>query len=372
MVDVHHRRAAGQVRHRLAVHRLAHRVDVGRAGLLDRLGPHLEADVGGFHRVVGHALGVADEGVPLLDEGVIGIGLDAHEVVPGRQMADQGPGVEAGQLLLADGEGDDRDLLGGDALVAQLLVEGDVGVAVDGRDHRGLLALGGEGLHIGDDGLPVGVTEGRVVLHDVGVGDALGVQEGPQDLVGRARIDVVGAEQHEALGPAAVLAHQVLDRGDRLLVRRGAGVEDVAGTLLALVLHRVEEQAVQLLEDRQDRLARDRGPAAEDGGDLLLLQQLARLLGEERPVGGRIDHHGLDLLAEQPAALVDVVDHHQDGVLQGGLRDRHGAGQRMQDPDLDDVVGGPNGRPPAHGGGQNRGRDRPPCHGFHCSHSARR
>ena len=44
-----------------------------RCRLLDRLHPHLEADIGRFHRVVGDAVLVLDEGVPLLDEGVVGL-----------------------------------------------------------------------------------------------------------------------------------------------------------------------------------------------------------------------------------------------------------------------------------------------------------
>ena len=55
-------------------------------------------------------------------------------------MADQRRGVDAGEFFLTDREGDDRDVLGLDALVAELLVERHVGVAVDGRDHGGLLA----------------------------------------------------------------------------------------------------------------------------------------------------------------------------------------------------------------------------------------
>jgi hypothetical protein len=37
--------------------------------------------------------------------------------------------------------------------------------------------------------------------------------------------------------------------------------------------------------------------------DLFLLDQLAGLFGEQRPVGGRIDDDGLELLAEQPPFL---------------------------------------------------------------------
>ena len=168
--------------------------------------------------------------------------------------------------------------------------------------------------------------------------DALRLQIGLEDLVGGARIDVVGACQHPALHLAAVLAHQVVDGRDRLLVRRGAGVEHVALALLALVLDRIEQDRVQLLEHRQHGLARHRGPAAEHGGDLVLGDQLARLFGEQRPVRGRVDDDRLELLAEQAALLVLLVDQHQHHVLQRGLADRHGAGQRMENADLDGVL----------------------------------
>jgi hypothetical protein len=55
----------------------------------------------------------------------------------------------AGEFFLADREGDDRDVLGLDALVAEFLVERHVGVAVDGRDDGGLLAGRAELLDVG-------------------------------------------------------------------------------------------------------------------------------------------------------------------------------------------------------------------------------
>ena len=185
----------------------------------------------------------------------------------------------------------------------------------------------------------------------------LRLQERAQDLVGRARIDVVGAEQHEALGAAAFLAHQVLDGGNRLLVRRGAGVEHVLRQLFAFVLHRVEQQAVQFLEHRQHRLARHRGPAAEHDRDLVLRDQLARLLGEQRPVRRRVDDHGLELLAQHAALGVDLVDRHQRDVLQHRLADRHRAGQRVQHADLD-RVGGVRRRAQRESGSRERCRER--------------
>ncbi len=219
----------------------------------------------------------------------------------------------------------------------ELLVEADVGVAVDCGDHADLLAAGAQRHDVGDDLGPVGVAEGRVVDEDVFLRDAGVLEVLLEDVVGGPRIDVVGAEQREELH--ADLLEEVVDRRDRLLVRRGAGVEDVLRALLALVLDGVEEQAVQLLDHRQDGLAADGGPVAEDHVDVVDGEQLARLLGEERPVRRWIDDHRLELAAQKAALLVLLVDKHQDGVLQRRLGNRHRAAQRVQHADLDRALG---------------------------------
>src|SRR3954452_13878196 len=114
-----------------------------------------------------------------------------------------------------------------------------------------------------------------------------GLQVGFQDLVRGARIDIVGAGQHPALH--LVFIPKVINRRDCLLVWRGAGIENVTAAFLAFILHRIEQDAVQFLEHRQDGLARNRGPAAERGGDLVDGNELPRLFSEQRPVGGGID-----------------------------------------------------------------------------------
>ena len=253
-------------------------------------------------------------------------------------MADQRLGIDPPQLLLSDGERDHRDVGGLESLVAQLLVEGHVGVAVDGRNHR-RVSGGAEGFDLRNDGLVVAVAERRVRLHDVALRDVLRLEEGPEDLVGGAGIDVVGAEQEEARRAAALLGHQILDRGDRLLIRRRARVEDVLRELLALVLDGIEEEPVQLLEDRQHGLAGNRRPAAEDHRHLVLGEELACLLREQRPVRGRIHHHRLELLPQHAALGVDLRDGHQRRVLEGRLADRHRSRQRMEDADLDGLRG---------------------------------
>lgn len=71
------------------------------------------------------------------------------------------------------------------------------------------------------------MTKRGVDLFNIFIFHAFRVQEGAQDLVRGARVNVVRSQQEEAFRAAAVLAHQVLHRRDRLLVRRRAGIEDV-------------------------------------------------------------------------------------------------------------------------------------------------
>ena len=183
------------------------------------------------------------------------------------------------------------------------------------------------------------MAEGRVIDLNVLGGDLLRLEKRLEDLVGGAGIDVVGAFQHPALRRATFATHQIFDRWNRLLVWRRAGIEDVFRAFLALVLHRVKQQAVQLFEDREHGFPRHRGPATEHCGDLFLGQQITCLLGEQRPVRGRVDDDRFNLLAEQPTLFIDVVRHHQDGVFECGLADRHRSRQRMQHADLDRPLG---------------------------------
>src|SRR5690606_2922705 len=158
----------------------------------DRLCPQVESDHGSFHRVIGDALLVLDEAVPVADELLVGRYIDAHEVVPGRQVADQRAGVDTGQLFFTHREGDDRNVFGGDLLVTQFLVERHVGIAVDGGDHSGFLAGGTKLLDVRNDALPVGMAERGVVDHDVPGIHTLALQVGLKDLVGGTRVNIVG------------------------------------------------------------------------------------------------------------------------------------------------------------------------------------
>src|SRR5271166_6481474 len=244
MIGVHDLDEAARGLDLLAVHRLSDSIDISGACLPDCLRPHLEPDIMRLHRVVGHPFRVLDEVVPFLDESIVRRVLDRFEVVPGGEVADQVLRVDTGQFFLADRKRNNRDVFRLDAGIGQLFIERDVGIAIDGRDHRGLLAGRRKALDRSDLGLPVGVTKRRVVDLDVVGRHPLRLEESLEDLVGGTRIDVIGAFEDPALDRSALLAHQILDRGDRLLVRRSAGVEHVVRTLLALVSDRVIEESV--------------------------------------------------------------------------------------------------------------------------------
>src|SRR6476620_1922552 len=66
-----------------------------------------------------------------------------------------------------------------------------------------------------------------------------------QDSVDRARVDVVGTEQDPSANLASLIAAQISNGRNCLLVGRGSRVENVTRAFFTLVLHGVEEQAVQ-------------------------------------------------------------------------------------------------------------------------------
>ena len=340
VIGVHHDLKAARRFNSLTVHRLPDGVYVGGAGLGHGLRPHPKADEGGFHRVIRRLVPLLVEVRPHFHERVVFRRLDGLEIIPCRELAGQTARANLEQFAVADRERHHRKGVGVHLLGDQLPVEMRVGVSVDGRYHRGPFSFRTESLDPCDDLAPVGMPERRVDRRDILGCYAFVGEIGAQDLVGGPRIDIVGAEQNPPANLAAILAHQVADRRNRLLAWRSAGVENVSRAFFALILHGIEQQAVQLLEDRKNRLSGHGGPAAEYDRDLLLREQLARLFGEGVPVRRRIDDDRLQLLAEQPAFFVLIRDHHQDRVLQHGLADGHGAGQGMQNADLDGVFGG--------------------------------
>ena len=253
---VHGQREARRRGEGLPGHGGADFIDIRRPGLFHGLRPHMNPHVGGFHRVIGHGgisiwqlvgLGVS---LPLGDEFLVHRVIHGFEVVPRGEVADQRLGVDTAQLFFTHGESDNRHVGGFNTLIRQLFVERNVGVAIDGGDHRSF-ATGGEFLNVGDDSLVIAVAERRIDFLNIAVFHPFRVQEGAQNFVGGARVNIVSTQQEEAFGAAAVFAHQVFHRRNSLLVWCRAGVEHVWRHLFTFILHRVEQQAVQLFEHRQ-------------------------------------------------------------------------------------------------------------------------
>ena len=156
--------------------------------------------------------------------------------------------------------------------------------------------------------------------------EALGFEVLDDDQVGRARENVIGADQVESLG--LLFVDEPFDAGQDLLVWRGTRVDDVLRRFVAFILDRVEQQAIVVFERGQHVLAAHGGPAAEDGDDLVLEEQLLGQFGEfAGEVRGRIFHDRHDLLAENAAGRIDFFNGHEFDVLQRGFADGHGSGQ---------------------------------------------
>ena len=144
------------------------------------------------------------------------------------------------------------------------------------------------------------------------------------DAIGFARIDVVRADEVEA---AAVIVDQEAAKGEAVLVRGGAGVDDVRRGLEALVQGRIPEQAIEPLDDRQHGLAARRGVAAEDGGDLVLDHQALGIMAESHRFRPRIVDDRHELAPVDAAGGVDLLDRQQRALQLRVLDDRHEAGR---------------------------------------------
>ena len=92
------------------------------------------------------------------------------------------------------------------------------------------------------------MAEWGVVDHDVGSRYPLGLQIGFKDLVGGTRVDIVSPEQSPTLD---TISHQIIHRRNGLLVGCGTCVEHILGGLFTFILHRIEQNAVELFDHRQ-------------------------------------------------------------------------------------------------------------------------
>ena len=291
-------------------------LDVERSGLLDGVLPQVHRDVGGFHRIGGGLLGILDEVLVGLDEGVVHRGVDGLVVVPRRQLAGDILHPDTADLFLCDRDRDHGHRLRGQADILVLAEERHIGVSVEGVEH----GVGVGAADLVDDGGEVGRAQWRVVLAlDL---DAVLFGVGLDDPVGGLREHIVTAHEIERLD---ALLLEVVQRRHDLLVGGGAGVEDVLARLQTFVLHGVVEQGVGALEHGQHGLAARRGPATEHRGHAVTADQLLGLLGEHRGLGGPVLADQLDLFAQNPALGVDLLDRELDRIAHRHLGNGHRA-----------------------------------------------
>src|SRR5882724_3709186 len=281
-------------------------VRVGTAlQLFQRLREEVCLEIGGLHDRVRYLV-LPVLALERLDEPLVLRVLEALEVVERGVVTDGVLRAHRLDLLLGRDRAADGNVLGRDAELAVLLVEGHDRVADEvGKDHVRLRRL-----HLVDVGTELRVAERRILF-----GDGLAAVLGEQRLnlaVGLLRIDVVRANEIE------LRAHVLDQPGHKigeLLVRHRARVEAVVAALLRFVERRVQEHTIVLLEHGQHRLTAGRGVAPQHRHDLVLEKQLLGLLLEEPDLGLWVLDNRLDLLAEDAPLGVDFLDRKQLGVV---------------------------------------------------------
>ena len=158
------------------------------------------------------------------------------------------------------------------------------------------------------------MTEWRVFFHDVGLGNSW-IQEIAENLVGRARIDVVRAEQYErfALPPlrSSDIRRRELPVGlAQLRCRKRSSTVLLPRTAPDKIANRSVPRKPATRFCATPKSSSQKPPLPCPG------QQLSRFFREEWPIGCRIDHHRLELPAQDSAFSVDLVDRHQRHVFE--------------------------------------------------------
>lgn len=140
----------------------------------------------------------------------------------------------------------------------------------------------------GDHLIDLGVADGEIAFGEHGA--TARSQCLPEDAVVFPGPDVIRAD---AEGTRTEAGCQVVDEWQHVLVRRGAGVDDIIGALRSLVVRGIPQQSVELLEARDHLLAARRGVAADHMSDAGA-EQLEAERAIAREVAGRIHDHRLE------------------------------------------------------------------------------
>ena len=154
-------------------------------------------------------------------------------------------------------------------------------------------------------------------------------------LLGAApRPDVVGAHDVDRL--AESLRHPRHDRVD-LLIGKLSGADQILVALVAFVVGRVDQELFGRTGDAQRGLALEAGDHPDDDVDLVLADELARLVDGALGGGLIVLHDEGELPAIGPARGIDVVDRELEAALLGFAEDGLQTRKRGQEADLDGV-----------------------------------
>src|ERR1700722_8291879 len=272
-------------------------------------------------------LGFLDEGAVALDERLVAVGVDSLEIWKRGEASDRVFRPHRRDLDFGSDGGANRQFVVGQSLVLIFAIEGHDGIADDIRQHD----VATRSLDLVDHGTPFRVPELEVFVRDPFA--TVFLDQYLRYLGHLARVDVVRADNEEFL-----LAQRLDDPGDEvreLLVRNGAGVDDVLGAFEPFIIGGIEIQIVTLFEYRKDSLAARRGIGSEHRRNPILDHQLRGFFVVGLRIRRAILDNGVDLHALDAARSVDLADRHQRGVVKRFLDDRKAARQREQHAHID-------------------------------------
>ena len=232
---------------------LSHDFRVSAARFLCRFCPEMHQAVCGFSGVVDCAV-VAVAPPEALGEGSRCISIKRLEIAPAGEGSRDPFSADGQSLLLRDRQTQhgDRTVPGfriDQTTVVQCFKKGEIAVAIERVDHDDRSAGTGlaNALH---QCTHLATAERQVELVDHCA--SFPFHLGAHDAIGGTGIDVVGADQQDAL--AAIGQHPVHGRF-RLLIGHRSPIDHVGRALLAFVLNRIEQQCIPCFQHWQHGFA---------------------------------------------------------------------------------------------------------------------
>ena len=225
----------------LTTHGSADFLDVIRtASLLYGLLPNINADVAGFHRVIGDAI-IAILLLEGFDKLLIRRRINGHEVVPCRIMSLEEVHTNGFNFFFSNTDRHGRILVWSNASPLQLLEESHVTVTVEGVINHA--AIRQSLLNLGDDRRNFRITQRQIVFTHHLTAQLFHLSF--DDVVGSAGEHIVRTHQEELF---TLVFKEPIHRRFNLLVWCCTGIENVLGTFLTFILHRIEEHMLFLFK----------------------------------------------------------------------------------------------------------------------------